>query len=117
MKSKSQRQANLVQAVQSITAKKYGLAICGTVEDHRKISLQATCTTCLEDTSSDMVTHLEQATNPTENPYQKSRLDHPGVVEPKDDVEDTGDLYVIKSCWTRVSSGRTQYLVRWHGYG
>ena len=62
--------------------------------------------------------HLEPATNPVADPYQRPRLDHPGPVETKDNVEPTEDHYVVeKLLRKRISRGQTQYLVQWLGYG
>ena len=64
------------------------------------------------------IAHLEQATNPADDLYRRSRLDHQGPVEPEDNMEPTKDHYVVeKLLGKRTSQGQTQYLVRWLGYG
>ena len=40
------------------------------------------------------VAHLEPATNPVDDSYQRPRLVHSGPMEPKDNVEPTRDYYV-----------------------
>ena len=60
-----------------------------------------------------LIAHLEPATNPANNLYQRPRLNHPGVVEPEDKVEATGDHYMVeKLLGKKTSQGQTQYLVR-----
>ena len=45
-------------------------------------------------------------------------MNHQGLVKPEEEVEPIGNYYLIEkllSKWT--SQERTQYLVRWFGYG
>ena len=64
------------------------------------------------------ITYLEPATNLADNPYRRPRLDHPGPLESEKKVESTRDHYVIDQLiGKRTSQGRTQYLVKWLGYG
>ena len=65
-----------------------------------------------------LVAYMEPSTQPSQDPYRRPRLNHPGPVEPEDNVKPTGDHYVIeKLLEKRTSQGRTQYLVQWLGYG
>ena len=64
-----------------------------------------------------LITDLELATNPANDLYWRPRLDHLGPMEPENNVEPTGDNYVIKKLLGKMTSqGRTHYLVRWLGY-
>ena len=65
-----------------------------------------------------LVTHLEPTTNPANDSYCRPILNHRGPVEPDNNVEPTGDHYVVgKLPSNRTSRGWTIYLVRWLGYG
>ena len=65
-----------------------------------------------------LVVRLEPAINPMEDPYQRLRLEHPGPVEPEDNVKPTRDHYGVEKLLSkRTGQGQTQYLVKWLGYG
>ena len=62
------------------------------------------------------VAHLEPATNPADDPYQGLILNHLRPIKPEDNVEPTGNHYVIKKLLGKMTSqGQTQYLVRDYG--
>ena len=43
-----------------------------------------------------LVGHLEVATQPSANPYQRPRMDHPRPMKPEEDIKNTKDHYIIK---------------------
>ena len=59
-----------------------------------------------------LIAHLEPAMNPADDPYQRPRLDHPGPVEPEEEMKFTGDHYIIKKLLGKqVTQGQIQYLI------
>lgn len=62
------------------------------------------------------VAHLEPATNPADNPYQRRPIPPPPVIVEGEEEQEIGTLLQKR----RIRKGRgwsTQYLVRWKGYG
>ena len=60
-----------------------------------------------------LVTHLELATQQSKKTYHRPKMNYPGPMEPKKDVKNTGDHYIVEKLFSKqVTPGRTQYLVQ-----
>ena len=95
-------------------------AVCGT-PDHSKMCKEASVPlgnpANIEDPPCDLSSASGTSHKPPKVLYRRPRLDHPGPMEPENNVEPTRDHYMVeKLLGKRTSQGRTQYLVRWLCY-